>query len=124
MCRYIKIVVIFLYIPFFVCCSSSKKLEGVYINKCYALGFSRSIIELSSNNNYSMVYLGVIGEKEIGKWIVKNDSLILNMEYEIINNLKDTVKVKNKTFIYIIKRKNIHDPINVNCYFQKKGARN
>lgn len=121
MCRYIKIVVIILYIPFLVCCSTNKKLEGIYINKCYALGLSRSIIELSSNNNYSMVYPGVIGEKEIGKWIVKNDSLILNIDFEIINNLNDTVKVKNKTFVYIIKGKNIYDPVNINCHFQKKS---
>ena len=87
-------------------CCQKRSIYGKYYNSCYFTESPRSILSIEKDR-YVMIYPSVIGEKEIGKWEIKNDTLILNLEYEITKDLKDTLKTEKRSTFYIKKRKKI-----------------
>lgn len=99
-------------------CSPGKNILGVYKNHCYFTESPKSILKINKHN-YSMIYPSVIGEKEEGIWEYRNDTIFLYQKTEIINDLKDTLKV-DKEAIILIKKKNKLYNLKVNeCYLEK-----
>jgi hypothetical protein len=91
----------------FANCSSNTNLLGKYYNKCIYFDMPKTILTLDKEK-YTLVYPTVIGEKEEGIWENRNDSIFLYMKYEIINNLKDTIKVNKEPIIYIKKNSKLY----------------
>lgn len=102
----------------FVNCSSNTNLLGSYHNKCNYFDLPKTILTLEKDK-FTLVYPTVIGEKEGGIWKSNNDTIFLYTKFEIINGLRDTIKVTKEPEIYIKMRGKLYNQKEKNCFLVK-----
>ncbi|WP_223609597.1 hypothetical protein [Chryseobacterium sp. OSA05B] len=114
-----KNTLILLFCLFLWSCSSKIKL-GRYKNKCYSTDAPVNILFVEKNNRFVLIYPSSV-EKLSGTWSAKNDTLVLNAQYQsFLENEKDRT-IFNGKYIYGIKNGKLLNPNNKKCYlkFQK-----
>ncbi|MBV8252911.1 MAG: hypothetical protein JO154_09930 [Chitinophaga sp.] len=85
-------------------CNEKVELPGKYLNTKYYMDAPMNILSISRDGKYSMVYPSVLGEKQLGEWVLKYDTLVLWAQLELVNNFKDTI-VRTDTSIAMFRVK-------------------
>ena len=95
-------------------CNTQKEVIGYYCNTQYIFDVPINILRLKKEKAFSMMYPSVIGEKELGIWEIKNDTLLLYRKYELSNYFRDTINKNDDTAYckFIIKHKNLYSTNN------------
>ena len=87
---------------------------GKYYNTKYYIDAPINTLSLDEGQTFSLMYPNVIGEKELGVWEIKNDTLILHVKFDLVNNFQDTLfKNDNSIYKFLIKRKSLYSTTNM-----------
>ena len=110
----------YIFIVLFFClfsCSTKKSFNGNYYCTCYFDFYPFSVIKIK-NGSYELYSANIMGEKYIGKSVIKEDVLFLYRTYDIKNNFKDTI-VSQDTAKYFIKGRKLIPFENEKCFYKK-----
>jgi hypothetical protein len=104
---------ILLVLVFQISCNNRILPSGQYYNTKYLIDAPINILSIEQDQRFSLIYPNVIGEKVLGVWEIKNDTLLLHVKSELTNSFQDTlVKYDNLTYKYLIKGKGLYSTNN------------
>ena len=110
-----KKIIIFFSFLFLISCNSQLKL-GKYENICCTTDAPNNILFIKKNNRFVLVYPGSV-EKLMGEWLIKKDTLSLNLKYQSSLNESDSVSYQGEKF-YIIKGRKLINLQNPKCFLR------
>lgn len=101
-------------------CTTKVHIQGTYYNTKSYIDAPINVLALEKGWQFSLIYPNVIGEKQIGTWVINEDTLVLTVRYVLKDNFKDTlISNPNSTYSYLIRRKTLRS-LNNNWILKKE----